>query len=97
MTTTEIEVFRPPAGTVPAGPTVLRLHNPWTVRLVVGSAVAVGALLGTLAGVAVFDADALDAVVGVAVLAAVLVTVLAWRQSRFEANPPASAFVPAKR
>ncbi len=97
MTTTEIAPDRPPTDTVPAGPTVLRLHNPWTVRLVVGSAVAVGALLGTLAGVAVFDADALDAVVGVAVLAAALVTVLAWRQARFEKSPPASAFVPTKR
>ncbi len=91
MTTTESEPYRPPV--VPAGPTVLRLPNPWPVRLVVGSAVAVGALLGTLAGVAVFDAEALDAVVGVAVLAAALVTVLAAACSRFEANPPASAWV----
>jgi hypothetical protein len=95
MTTTDIAVHRPPADTVPAEPTVLRLHNPWTARLVVGSAVAVGALLGTMAGVAVFDAEAFDAVAGVAFLAAVLVTALAVVHNRFEKNPPDSAFVPA--
>ncbi len=92
MMTTEIAPHRPPVGTVPAEPTVLRLHNPWTPHLVgacvAASAATVGVLLAALA-------EAVRLGVSCTVLLAEweLVLGLSWRQGRFEANPPASAWV----
>jgi hypothetical protein len=94
MTTTEIRW--PPADTLPAVPTVLRLHNPWTAHLLGACAAASAATVGVLLA-ALAEAVRLDVSCGVVLAAWAVVLLLSWRQGRFEADPPASAFVPAKR
>ncbi len=92
MATTEIEPYVP--AVAPAEPTAFRLRNPWTPHLagacVAASAATVGVLLAALA-------EAVRLGISCAVVLAVwaLVLLLSWRHGRFEANPPASAFVPA--
>jgi hypothetical protein len=95
MATTEIKPFRPPPA-VPAEPgTEFRLRNPWTFHLVTACAVAALTVVGGFAAAAVLDAVRLYLTVGAVGVALALVVGLSTLHSRFEANPPKSAFVPA--
>lgn len=93
-----VSVVRFPAGPAPVltRPTFYRLANPWVPRLVAASVAGVGAIAGSLAGVAVFrDATWLDAVAGVALAAGLLVAVLGVLVCRYWRRAPMSAWVPS--
>jgi hypothetical protein len=94
--TTDIDLYRPSADTPTVAPTVSRLHNPWTPHLIGACAAASAATVGVLLA-ALAEAVRLDVSCGVVLAAWAVVVLLSWRQGRFEKDPPASAFRPAKR